>query len=124
MIGRGTRLCPNLFGEGQDKTHFLIFDYLGNFEFFRVHQEGLQGSEGQSLSEAIFTKRVRLIHHLQNSAYVDQSYQEIRTGLVEAVLQQINMLNPDLISVTKLQMLRNTRSARLLYTCPTLTNAT
>ncbi len=99
MIGRGTRLCPNLFGEGQDKTHFLIFDYLGNFEFFRVHQEGLQGSEGQSLSEAIFTKRVRLIHHLQNSAYVDQSYQEIRTGLVEAVLQQINMLNPDLISV-------------------------
>jgi len=99
MIGRGTRLCPNLFGEGQDKTHFLIFDYLGNFEFFRVHQEGLQGSEGQSLSEAIFTKRVRLIHHLQHSAFVDQPYQELRTGLVEAVLQQINMLNPGLISV-------------------------
>ncbi|MFV3255017.1 helicase-related protein, partial [Klebsiella pneumoniae] len=35
MIGRGTRLCPDLFGIGQDKTHFLIFDYCGNFEFFR-----------------------------------------------------------------------------------------
>ncbi len=30
MIGRGTRLCPNLFGEDQHKTYFLIFDYLGN----------------------------------------------------------------------------------------------
>lgn len=57
MIGRGTRLCENLFGEGQDKTHFVIFDYLGNFEFFRAHKEGLLGKETQSLSEAIFAKR-------------------------------------------------------------------
>lgn len=34
MIGRGTRLCKDLFGVGLDKTHFLIFDYCRNFEFF------------------------------------------------------------------------------------------
>ncbi|NLK52581.1 MAG: DEAD/DEAH box helicase family protein, partial [Syntrophomonadaceae bacterium] len=103
MIGRGTRLCPNLFGDGQDKTHFVIFDYLGNFEFFREHQEGLQGSETQSLTEAIFAKRVRLIHHLQHSAFIDEPYQAIRTGLIETVLQQINALNAELVAV-KMQL--------------------
>ena len=83
----------------QDKTHFLIFDYLRNFDFFRAHKDGLQGSEGQSLSEAIFAKRVRLIHHLQHSAFIDRPYQKIRSGLVGTVLQQVNALNPDLISV-------------------------
>ena len=34
MIGRGTRLCPDLFGPGKDKTKFLIFDHWGNFEYF------------------------------------------------------------------------------------------
>ncbi|PKM42172.1 MAG: DEAD/DEAH box helicase [Firmicutes bacterium HGW-Firmicutes-8] len=103
MIGRGTRLCENLFGEGQDKTHFVIFDYLGNFEFFRAHQEGLLGKETQSLSEAIFAKRVRLIHHLQQSAFTDEPYQAIRNGLIETVLQQIMVLNTELISV-KMQL--------------------
>jgi type I restriction enzyme R subunit len=78
MIGRGTRLCPNLFGAGQDKTHFIIFDYLGNFEFFREHKEGLLGSETLSLTEAIFAKRVRLIHHLQQSAFINEPYQVIQ----------------------------------------------
>lgn len=103
MIGRGTRLCRDLFGAGEDKQHFLIFDYLGNFEFFREHQEGLAGAEAQSLTEAIFAKRVRLIHHLQHSTFADDSYQELRNELIENVIQQINDLNPELVTV-KLQM--------------------
>lgn len=103
MIGRGTRTCRDLFGPGEDKQHFLIFDYLGNFEFFREHQEGLPGAEAQSLTEAIFAKRVRLIHLLQHSAFSDDAYQEMREGLIETVVQQINALNPELIAV-KLQM--------------------
>lgn len=99
MIGRGTRLCLNLFGDGQHKTHFVIFDYLGNFEFFRQHKEGLQGNESLSLSEAIFAKRVRLIHHLQQSSYIDEPYQELRTGLIDTVMKQTKALNPELISV-------------------------
>ena len=99
MIGRGTRLCSDLFGAGEHKQHFLVFDYLGNFEFFREHKEGLAASESQSLTEAIFAKRVRLIHHLQHAAFVDHPYQKLRQELVETVVQQINALNPELIAV-------------------------
>ena len=99
MIGRGTRLCENLFGEGQDKTQFIIFDYLGNFDFFRVNKDGIVGNEAQSLSEAIFAKRVRLVHHLQHSAFIDEPYQALRTGLIDTILQQINALNNELVSV-------------------------
>ena len=103
MIGRGTRLCKNLFGVERDKTHFVIFDYLGNFEFFRQNKEGLLGNETQSLSEAIFAKRVRLIHHRQQSVFIGVPYQAIRTGLIETALQQINGLNIELVSV-KMQL--------------------
>jgi len=103
MIGRGSRLSKNLFGEGEDKTRFVIFDYLGNFEFFRQHKEGLQGNETLSLSEAIFAKRVRLVHHLQQSTYIDVPYQTIRTELVETLVQQIQVLNTELVSV-KMQL--------------------
>lgn len=61
------------------------------------------GNETHSLSEAIFAKRVRLIHHLQHSVFIDEPYQVIRTGLIETVLNQINVLNTDLVSV-KLQL--------------------
>lgn len=99
MLGRGTRLCENLFGEGQHKIQFFIFDYLGNFDFFRVNKDGIVGTDAQSLSEAIFAKRVRLVHHLQNSAFIDESYQALRTGLIDTILQQINALNNELVSV-------------------------
>ncbi|WEK55461.1 MAG: DEAD/DEAH box helicase family protein [Candidatus Cohnella colombiensis] len=103
MIGRGTRLCNNLFGEGEHKTSFVIFDYLGNFEFFRQHKEGLPGNETQSLSEAIFAKRVRLIHQMQESVFIDEPYQMIRRDLIGTILQQINVLNTELVSV-KMQL--------------------
>lgn len=34
MIGRGTRLSPDVFGPGMDKQGFLIFDYYDNFHYF------------------------------------------------------------------------------------------
>ncbi|MCW2278773.1 DEAD/DEAH box helicase family protein [Heliophilum fasciatum] len=102
MIGRGTRLCKNLFGDGQDKKHFVIFDYLGNFEFFRQHQEGLPGNETESLSEAIFAKRVRLIHHLQQAAFIDEPFQALRAEWIAIVVGQIQALNTELVAV-KLQ---------------------
>ena len=33
MLGRGTRLCPDLFGPGQHKEFFYVFDFCQNFEF-------------------------------------------------------------------------------------------
>jgi len=99
MIGRGTRLCKNLFGEGEDKAYFMIFDYLGNFEFFRQHKDGVEANETQTLSEAIFAKRVRLIQHLQDAAFADDSYQTMREDLVHIVTGQVQALNTELVSV-------------------------
>jgi type I restriction enzyme R subunit len=99
MIGRGTRLRKNLLGEGQDKTHFMIFDYLGNFEFFRQNKEGLQGAETSSLSELIFSKRVKLIQQLQHANFIGEDYQGLRQQLIQAVWSQIIALNLELISV-------------------------
>ena len=36
MIGRGTRLSPDVYGPGIDKQGFLIFDYYDNFNYFRT----------------------------------------------------------------------------------------
>src|SRR5690606_39570842 len=57
MIGRGTRLCPDLLGIGEDKTHFLIFDYCGNFEFFRENPKGMDRKVGKSLTEKLYNSK-------------------------------------------------------------------
>jgi type I restriction enzyme R subunit len=60
MIGRGTRLCPNLFGPGQDKTEFQIFDHWGNFERFDEGYEKAEQDRSKSLVETVFEARLNL----------------------------------------------------------------
>jgi type I restriction enzyme R subunit len=68
MIGRGTRLCKNLFGPNKDKEHFLIFDHWKNFEYFGENPEGrVQPVEGVSIPERVFTARLRLAESLLHS---------------------------------------------------------
>ncbi|HAS47239.1 MAG TPA: type I site-specific deoxyribonuclease [Microscillaceae bacterium] len=64
MIGRGTRLCPDVFGPGQDKAHFLIFDVGKNFEFFDVHKRGKTERVAKPLSAQIFETRLQLSQQL------------------------------------------------------------
>ena len=109
MIGRGTRLCKDLTcidqvdGEYADKRRFLIFDYCGNFEFFREHKEGFESKETKTLSENIFGKQVKLISLLQESAFLDDAYQKWRAALVSTCQSQVKDLNMELVSV-KLQL--------------------
>jgi hypothetical protein len=51
MIGRGTRLCPGLFGPGKDKTTFRIRDHLGNFEYFGELKKETAPTRVKSLTE-------------------------------------------------------------------------
>lgn len=60
MIGRGTRLRPNLFGPGQDKTEFLIFDHYGNFDFFEEEYKEPEDTGSKSLLQATFEERLAL----------------------------------------------------------------
>ncbi|WP_145156058.1 DEAD/DEAH box helicase family protein [Pseudomonas oryzihabitans] len=60
MIGRGTRLRPNLFGQGKHKTEFLIFDHYGNFDFFEHEYEEPEDQGGKSLLQTTFEARLEL----------------------------------------------------------------
>lgn len=60
MIGRGTRLCENLFGPARDKSEFLIFDYCQNLEFFNQNPNLKDGKASPSLTEKLFAARVEL----------------------------------------------------------------
>ena len=64
MIGRGTRLSPNLFGPDQDKAFFYVFDYCQNLEFFSQNPETIEGSSGETLSARLFKLRLELIAEL------------------------------------------------------------
>jgi type I restriction enzyme R subunit len=64
MIGRGTRLKPNLFGPGRDKEFFCIFDWCRNFEFFNQNPDKTEGAAADSLSRRLFSARVGLIAEL------------------------------------------------------------
>ena len=68
MMGRGTRLCPDLFGPGQDKQAYLALDFCQNFEFFAQKPEGRPGQQGKSLSETLFLKRLKLAQRLQSQS--------------------------------------------------------
>ena len=105
MIGRGTRLCKGLTctdqvdGEYTDKRRFLIFDYCGNFEYFRQHKEGYEARETKSLSENIFGKQIRLIMALQGPDFTGEEYQAWREALVTTCHGQVVALKDELISV-------------------------
>lgn len=95
MIGRGTRLCPDLMGIGQDKEGFLIFDFCNNFEFFRTNPKGFEGNLGQTLSEKIYNLKVDLLKELQDLRYDEDEYVNYRKELLENCLESINILNED-----------------------------
>ena len=64
MLGRGTRLCPDLFGPGKHKEFFYLFDYCQNLEFFSQNPETTDGALGESLGKRLFNARLELIGEL------------------------------------------------------------
>lgn len=108
MIGRGTRLEPNLVctdetGSYIGKKYFYIFDYLRNFEYFREEKNGIEGAAAKSLSERIFIHKCGIIKQLQDSAWADKKFFDYRTQLVNEVHAQIEALNTSLTPVHLVQ---------------------
>ncbi len=68
MVGRGTRLCPDLFGPGQHKEFFYLFDYCQNLEYFSQDIPGTEGALGESLGKRLFKSRLELIAALDARA--------------------------------------------------------
>lgn len=68
MMGRGTRLCEDLFGPGQNKEFFRVFDYCQNLEFFGTNPELKEAGSAKSLSERLFASRIDLVRALDEKA--------------------------------------------------------
>jgi type I restriction enzyme R subunit len=68
MVGRGTRLCPDLFGDGQDKQFFYLFDYCQNLEFFKQNVQTIDVPIPKSLGKQLFTTRLDLIAELDRAS--------------------------------------------------------
>ena len=61
MLGRGTRLCKDLYGPGQDKRDFFVFDFCQNLEYFSQNLEGSDGALTETLSQKLFKARLELV---------------------------------------------------------------
>jgi len=97
MIGRGTRLCPGLI-DGVDKNKFYIFDFCGNFEFFRMH-DGNSAANQMPLQGAIFNLKSQIIFKLQDLAYQTEELIAFRKSLILEMVAKVRELNKDNFAV-------------------------
>lgn len=93
MIGRGTRLRPDLFGPDQDKAHFMIFDVCMNFEFFNQNPQGVISNQPEPLSQSIFKKRLELVQHIRHLAVTDATLQPLVTSLTDSLHAYVTAMN-------------------------------
>jgi type I restriction enzyme R subunit len=80
MLGRGTRLCEDLFGPGDDKKNFYVFDFCQNLEFFSQNPPGAEGGSAESLSTRLFKARLDLIGELDKRLRQGDGAQEPPPG--------------------------------------------
>ena len=67
ILGRGTRLCEDLFGPGLDKECFYVFDFCQNLEFFSQNPAVTEAPAGKGLSERLFEARLDLVLRAQRA---------------------------------------------------------
>ena len=97
MIGRGTRLCPALL-DGKDKEKFYIFDFCGNFEFFRMN-DGKPTANMIALQGAIFHLKSQIVMKLQDLVYQTDELIAFRKSLVDDMVRKVRELNKENFAV-------------------------
>ena len=97
MIGRGTRLCPNVFGPNKDKEYFLVFDVCQNFEFFETNKDGLESDIIKPLSQQIFESRLQLSRLLSETGDADNI--ELSTNILDLLHKSIETLDRERFQV-------------------------
>ncbi len=100
MIGRGTRLCNDVFGPGKKKEFFYIFDWCDNFEYFSVHSEGADVVATVSLTERLFSLRLAIAFALQSAQHQTIEFDaKLHDELKEMLWQQVCSLSRARIDV-------------------------
>lgn len=97
MIGRGTRLCLGLL-DGKDKDKFYIFDFCGNFEFFRMNK-GNPTANQMALQGAIFNLKAQMAYKLQDLQFQTDDLIAFRKELVADMVRKIRELNKENFAV-------------------------
>jgi type I restriction enzyme R subunit len=97
MIGRGTRRCDGLM-DGKDKDKFYIFDFCGNFEFFRMNN-GKPTANQMALQGAIFKLKAQITFKLQDIAYQTPDLIAFRKSLVDDMVRKVKELNKENFAV-------------------------
>lgn len=100
MIGRGTRLRPDLFGPGTPKEFFFVFDFCQNLEFFSQIAPTVEGSTAESLSARLFRARLEMVGGIDaqlraNAAPDAAAERELRQELVRHLRIEVAAMNPD-----------------------------
>jgi type I restriction enzyme R subunit len=92
MIGRGTRLCPGLFGPEDDKQDFRVFDFCFNFDFFRENPEGINAGDSAPLGTRLFRARVQLLGYVQTNPELDPDA-ALRNSLADGLHGEVAAMN-------------------------------
>jgi type I restriction enzyme, R subunit len=91
MIGRGTRLCPDLFGPGEDKRNFYVFDFCYNLEFFKQNPDGVEAKVTPPLGTRLFRSRLELVDELDRSGAAP----ELRASLASLLHAEVASMHVD-----------------------------
>ena len=95
MVGRGTRLRPDLYGPGDDKRDFVIFDVCSNIDFFNeeLPEAPASRSLSLSLSERTFLQRTRLLAALNGIVATDAA--SLRAAIAGRLRRAVAGMNRD-----------------------------
>lgn len=94
MLGRGTRLCKDLFGPGEDKKDFFIFDFCQNLEFFSQNPNVSDGYAAEPLSTRLFKARLDMISALDAKESSGEERQ-LRADTATLLNQNVAAMNVD-----------------------------
>ena len=101
MVGRGTRKCENVSGDGVDKKDFLVFDWCGNIEYFS-EIPSKEPEPQQSLSSRIFKVKTNLVAALQDPAQKEKhGAAEIVEDIKKTLVSQVQSLDDHKVGVRK-----------------------
>jgi type I restriction enzyme R subunit len=111
MLGRGTRLCPDVFGPGLHKEFFYLFDYCQNLEYFSQDIPGTEGYVAESLAKRLFDARLDLLAALDGrpneapagavkeataAAFGDpKTHKEVRRAVAELLQREVAAMKLD-----------------------------
>jgi type I restriction enzyme, R subunit len=94
MIGRGTRTCKDLYGPGQDKADFRVFDFCRNFDFFKEHADGILAGGSPPLGARLFCARVQLLGQMKEVPALDPDVQ-LTGSIINGLHEEVAKMNRD-----------------------------